>query len=803
MDNVNGGGKNEKGKKRRIFPFSEILAAALEKRKGDPLAIFTDISVFIIALVFARSHLIFGAHPLAIAFLAVLPTQVWVALLGAVTGALTLGGAGFVYAIISVVVVFLRIVTSSSEEEEEALFNETVVLRMAAALIGGFTAALYEILLTGFSTTTLAFGLAMTFIPPIVTFAVSGMFTEDIGLRDLLLGRRNLFDISKRTERERYNIIFFQCSAALGIFFLGFALKAYSFFGISVTYVFAGLLTLVVSKRFGALRAAGVGFFAVLGVSAMNSVSFALAGLASGLLFVIGMPYAIVGGGAAVAVWSIYSGGFVSLVSVFPEYVISAVIGAAILKKISIEKSVKEEEECEKKASEMVGTMGLTYRSSYRNSISSLEGSLLGLSSAVKKFSQNSAKLDADDYKTVVSDSVSSFCKTCPGYPSCRANDAEPYDALVGKIATRLMVKKSVEAKDFDSLPAYCHMSNRIFEVINEQAAKAEAERFRIYGNGGAQTPFEMFSRLISDAITADDRERTFNPHLTEALGPVARDFGPEDCVVRVFGERKYHVIAAGDDVDGTRITAPEFKQKIEETLGTKIGSLEFFRDGKTVLMQADSCPSFTVECEYRGIGGKEDVVSGDTVKTFKSSDDRFYAVLSDGMGSGKLANETSTFVCSYLSEILDATPPSDTVLRMLSHIVKNGGTECSATVDLFSFDLINGEASFLKSGAAPSYVKRKDSIFRIRSETAPIGLMKRVDTEKIVTNVDDGDYVIMLSDGVSQSTDDATWLLEMLAKPPKEDVGEYADEILAAAIKHSHLNDDMTVVVAKVVKAL
>ena len=48
MDNVNGGGKNEKGKKRRIFPFSEILAAALEKRKGDPLAIFTDISVFIL-----------------------------------------------------------------------------------------------------------------------------------------------------------------------------------------------------------------------------------------------------------------------------------------------------------------------------------------------------------------------------------------------------------------------------------------------------------------------------------------------------------------------------------------------------------------------------------------------------------------------------------------------------------------------------------------------------------------------------------------------------------------------------------
>ena len=76
---------------------------------------------------------------------------------------------------------------------------------------------------------------------------------------------------------------------------------------------------------------------------------------------------------------------------------------------------------------------------------------------------------------------------------------------------------------------------------------------------------------------------------------------------------------------------------------------------------------------------------------------------------------------------------------------------------------------------------------------------MKNVDAERIKAGVDDGDYIIMLSDGVSQSTEDAPWLLELLSKPPKSTVGEYADFILASAAKSSKFKDDMTVVVAKI----
>ena len=119
----------------------------------------------------------------------------------------------------------------------------------------------------------------------------------------------------------------------------------------------------------------------------------------------------------------------------------------------------------------------------------------------------------------------------------------------------------------------------------------------------------------------------------------------------------------------------------------------------------------------------------------------------------------------------------------------------------IFSVDLFKGDAEFLKSGAAASYVKRGSSIFRIKSKTAPLGLMKNVDAEKIKIELEGDDYIIMLSDGIAQSAEDTPWLLDLLSKPPKRNLKEYADTILSAAMKNLPRSDDMTVLVTKVIK--
>ena len=274
---------------------------------------------------------------------------------------------------------------------------------------------------------------------------------------------------------------------------------------------------------------------------------------------------------------------------------------------------------------------------------------------------------------------------------------------------------------------------------------------------------------------------------------------GISDGMARVYGERNLHFIVVADDETGKKVSSEELKDFMERESGVRVDSMEYFRRGRMALLECSAGRSYSAECATAGIAGNRDTVSGDTVRSFESRDGFFYTLISDGMGSGKEAKTTSEFVTEFLSRALEFSSAKETVLKMLSHIIKRKNEECSATLDLFEIDLINGNAVFFKGGAAPSYVKRGSSIFRIRSRTAPLGVLKDVDIERIKVDIESDDYIIMLSDGIIQNADDAPWLLELLSKPPKRNLTEYADLILNTALKNLPANDDMTVAVTKI----
>lgn len=111
--------KEETKLKRRADGVVGVIKHSIEEARMKREAPLLDIMTFFIAFIFSRCHVVFGSHPLAIAFIAVLPTRVWIAVLGAVSGALTLGKAGIIYSMISVIVVFLRIIVSGTDKSED------------------------------------------------------------------------------------------------------------------------------------------------------------------------------------------------------------------------------------------------------------------------------------------------------------------------------------------------------------------------------------------------------------------------------------------------------------------------------------------------------------------------------------------------------------------------------------------------------------------------------------------------------------------------------------------------------------
>ena len=226
--------------------------------------------------------------------------------------------------------------------------------------------------------------------------------------------------------------------------------------------------------------------------------------------------------------------------------------------------------------------------------------------------------------------------------------------------------------------------------------------------------------------------------------------------------------------------------------------------DGKTD-MTVSAARRFRVEEKSLSLNAVDDGSErfcGDTAVSFEGQGDRCYSLISDGMGAGKEAAFTSRICSMFLEKMLAAGNRSETSLRLLNSFMSErdgcARHECSATVDLFEFDLLTGAMYVTKRGAAPTYVKRRNNCFRLRAKTVPVGIIDRPDCERIGFDAEAGDVVIMMSDGVTQNRDECVWLLNMLNTEWEEDLDSMAEKIVTRA-REEGSEDDITVTLIRI----
>ena len=105
-----------------------------------------------------------------------------------------------------------------------------------------------------------------------------------------------------------------------------------------------------------------------------------------------------------------------------------------------------------------------------------------------------------------------------------------------------------------------------------------------------------------------------------------------------------------------------------------------------------------------------------------------------------------------------------------------------------------------MKAGAAATYILRGDWMESIHSTTLPAGVLASVSYDVKQKKLYDGDYVIMLSDGVLESGEGGEeFLMQALSKAESKSPQELANIILEAALTREQYcpKDDMTVLVA------
>ncbi len=200
--------------------------------------------------------------------------------------------------------------------------------------------------------------------------------------------------------------------------------------------------------------------------------------------------------------------------------------------------------------------------------------------------------------------------------------------------------------------------------------------------------------------------------------------------------------------------------------------------------------------------------VSGDNY-TFGEEENDYFVALSDGMGVGSRANAESSIAINLLESFLEAKFDKSLALRTINSILRlKSNDEIFATLDISLLDLCTGKLQIIKSGSSATFIKKKDKVKTINPNSLPVGILKDVDFNIYEEYLEDGDIVIMMSDGVLEANEGILnkekWIKNIIEDIDSLNPNIIAETILNKAKEHSNSKkDDMTILVTKIWKTV
>lgn len=198
----------------------------------------------------------------------------------------------------------------------------------------------------------------------------------------------------------------------------------------------------------------------------------------------------------------------------------------------------------------------------------------------------------------------------------------------------------------------------------------------------------------------------------------------------------------------------------------------------------------------------EEETVSGDSFSFFYENEGEMAMILSDGMGSGEEAEKESESVLILLERLLAAGFREESAIRLINSVLALRAEQNTfATLDISRINLYSGTCEFVKIGGAATYLRRGKWIECVEAKTLPIGMIQKVDYDFLVKKMYDGDYIIMMSDGVLDAVPEgarAEFLNQIIGEEPGQNPQVIAGRILNASllVQNFEPKDDMTVLV-------
>lgn len=198
----------------------------------------------------------------------------------------------------------------------------------------------------------------------------------------------------------------------------------------------------------------------------------------------------------------------------------------------------------------------------------------------------------------------------------------------------------------------------------------------------------------------------------------------------------------------------------------------------------------------------ENETMSGDNFSIIESEKGKLTVLLSDGMGSGEKACRDSEKVLDLMEKMVEAGYRMDSAVNLVNNaLIAQGEERNMSTLDVCDLDLYNGTCEMHKIGAAATFLKRDNMVEVIDSHTLPLGIFQAVEPEVVHRQLIDGDYVVLMTDGVLDALEQNHYedaMCHFLSGMNEQNPKEIADKLLQFVLHCSggRVADDMTIVV-------
>lgn len=687
-------------------------------------------------------------------------------------------------------------------------FSKSVEVKTISIAILGFFSVLIPGLLNTYFEGFLMYDVVQLFFRSLLVFSLVFIF------RMALITIENT-SVDKFIGNEE--MISIAITAILAIAGLG----TVTMFDLSVRNVFCIVLTMTLSYACGSGVGTAVGITCGLminltsgGIMSMHIASYAICGLLGGVLRGMGKVGAGLGFIGGYAIFCMNLAGVHDVFVYFKEVALAITIFALFPENFFaiIESMIsKEVRSLDKK------TYSTRIREITIDRLDKFSKTFRDLSKTFKDASETlfgGAKQETENY---IREVIEKICNDC----SCCDTQQEKDNFIAQSVTADVVLKleeNGVVSKN-DMPLEFLHKCKHINEFIHEVNHAFELLKVNILwrgkmgeNRGAVSQQLEGISNVISGLAQEIGMDIRFKRDVEDKLFIDLKNRGIEVKEVIVLENRwsNFEVSILHCGCGGERVCVDDIEKSASVILGKKMVKEDMGCNRRhdkgicSIKLIEEQCFSITT-----GISKKAKHkygVSGDSYTFSTNGNSKYFAALSDGMGSGESAARQSNSTIKLLEELMESGFDKDTAVKMINSILMIKSSEESfATIDLTAVDLLQGKVEFVKIGAPPTYIKRANGVETVKCASLPAGLLENIEVEPVSKNLTNGDFVIMMSDGIfdvfRNSTNES--IRNYIENIDSLNPQEIADNLLEKALSLSEweAQDDMTVICAKIWK--